>query len=70
MFAIQVATAAPKKALPSLEKKLANAALVQESLKSLIIATEDTNGPEDAELVGHVVNWENSVSSRKRWRWR
>jgi transcription initiation factor TFIID subunit 8 len=51
-----------------LEKKLANAALVQESLKSLIIATEDTKGPEDAELIGHVVNWENAASARKRWR--
>ena len=64
---MQVA-ATVKKSLPSLEKKLANAALVQESLKSLIIATEDTQGPEDAELVGHVVNWENAASARKRWR--
>jgi len=57
-----------KKAIPSLEKKLANAALVQESLKSLIIATEDTAGPVDADLVGHTVNWETAASARKRWR--
>ncbi|KZT33726.1 hypothetical protein SISSUDRAFT_1053840 [Sistotremastrum suecicum HHB10207 ss-3] len=57
-----------KKAIPSLEKKLANASLVQESLKSLILATEDANGPVDADLIGHVVNWETATSARKRWR--
>ncbi|TFK56101.1 hypothetical protein OE88DRAFT_1652707 [Heliocybe sulcata] len=59
----------PKKAAPSsLEKKLKNAGLVQESLKNLLLATEDTTGQEDGELLGHIVNWEAHVYPRKRWR--
>ncbi|KAF8639996.1 hypothetical protein AX17_001242 [Amanita inopinata Kibby_2008] len=59
----------PKKAaLPSLEKKLKTAALVQESLKNLLIATEENINQEDAELLGHIVNWEMGVHPRKRWK--
>lgn len=59
----------PKKAaLPSLEKKLKTAGLVQESLKNLLLATEDSTGQEDAELLGHIVNWETGLHPRKRWR--
>ncbi|GBE79410.1 hypothetical protein SCP_0206080 [Sparassis crispa] len=59
----------PKKAaLPSLEKKLKNAGLVQESLKNLLLATEDSTGQEDAELLGATVNWETNAHPRKRWR--
>ncbi|KAI0637877.1 hypothetical protein C8Q77DRAFT_1153577 [Trametes polyzona] len=58
----------PKKAaLPSLEKKLKNAALVQDSLKNLLLATED-NTQEDAELLGATVNWEATTHPRKRWK--
>ncbi|KAM5535705.1 hypothetical protein V8D89_010692 [Ganoderma adspersum] len=58
----------PKKAaLPSLEKKLKNAALVQESLKNLLLATEDST-TEDAELLGATVNWEAATHPRKRWK--
>ncbi|OCH93549.1 hypothetical protein OBBRIDRAFT_790074 [Obba rivulosa] len=61
--------APPKKAaLPSLEKKLQNAGLVQESLKNLLLATEDSTGQEDAELLGATVNWEATTHPRKRWR--
>ncbi|KZP24603.1 hypothetical protein FIBSPDRAFT_735513 [Athelia psychrophila] len=59
----------PKKAaLPSLEKKLQTASLVQESLKNLLLATEDNLGHEDGELLGHIVNWEASTHPRKRWK--
>ncbi|KIM67871.1 hypothetical protein SCLCIDRAFT_106764 [Scleroderma citrinum Foug A] len=59
----------PKKAaLPSLERKLKTASLVQESLKNLLTATEDNFGQEDGELLGHIVNWEVSTYPRKRWR--
>ncbi|KAG7448947.1 uncharacterized protein BT62DRAFT_928958 [Guyanagaster necrorhizus] len=61
----------PKKAaLPSLEKKLKTAGLVQESLRNLMLATEDASGQgqEDAQLLGHIVNWQSSTHSRKRWR--
>ncbi|KIL68333.1 hypothetical protein M378DRAFT_158877 [Amanita muscaria Koide BX008] len=59
----------PKRAaLPSLEKKLKTAALVQESLKNLLIATEENINQEDAELLGHVVNWEMGMHPRKRWK--
>ena len=57
-----------KQALPSLEKKLKTAALVQGSLRNLLVATEDSSGQEDAELLGHIVNWEAVASPRKRWR--
>ncbi|KAI0751431.1 hypothetical protein C8Q80DRAFT_1268666 [Daedaleopsis nitida] len=56
-----------KTALPSLEKKLENAALVQESLKNLLTATEDST-TEDAELLGATVNWEATTHPRKRWK--
>ncbi|KAG8218838.1 hypothetical protein J3R82DRAFT_4516 [Butyriboletus roseoflavus] len=59
----------PKKAaLPSLERKLKTAALVQESLKNLLTATEDNLGQEDGELLGHIVNCEASMYPRKRWK--
>ncbi|KAF8665743.1 hypothetical protein AX16_000191 [Volvariella volvacea WC 439] len=59
----------PKKAaLPSLEKKLKNAALVQKSLGNLLSSTEDSTNHEDDKLLGHIVNWEMGVHPRKRWR--
>jgi len=59
----------PKKAaLPSLEKKLKNAGLVQESLRNLLTATEDNADNEDGELLGHIVNWESTTHPRKRWK--
>ncbi|KAF8843149.1 hypothetical protein BDN67DRAFT_897862 [Paxillus ammoniavirescens] len=59
----------PKKAaLPSLQRKLRTAGLVQESLKNLLTATEDNLGQEDGELLGHIVNWEASACPRKRWK--
>ncbi|GJE84915.1 TAF8 domain-containing protein [Phanerochaete sordida] len=59
----------PKKAaLPSLEKKLKNAGLVQESLKNLLLATEENADNEDGEILGAVVNWEPTTYSRKRWK--
>ncbi|KAK2466507.1 hypothetical protein APHAL10511_002149 [Amanita phalloides] len=59
----------PKRAaLPSLEKKLKTAALVQESLKNLLISTEENINQEDAELLGHIVNWEMGLHPRKRWK--
>ncbi|KAH6915400.1 hypothetical protein BKA70DRAFT_576059 [Coprinopsis sp. MPI-PUGE-AT-0042] len=59
----------PKKAaLPSLEKKLKTAGLVQKSLQNLLTATEDGGNLEDAELLGHIVNWETGLHPRKRWR--
>jgi len=64
----QTPASPPKKAaLPSLEKKLETAALVQESLQNLLTATEDAMNQEDGELLGHIVNWELSVQPRKRW---
>ncbi|KAH9963142.1 hypothetical protein BC827DRAFT_1193626 [Russula dissimulans] len=57
-----------KQALPSLEKKLKNASLVQESLQNLLLATEDVVGPDDGEILGAIVNWETAVYSRKRWK--
>ncbi|KAG6857319.1 hypothetical protein H0H87_005622, partial [Tephrocybe sp. NHM501043] len=57
-----------KAALPSLEKKLKTAALVQESLRNLLVATEDSTNQEDSELLGHLVNWEASAHPRKRWK--
>ncbi|KAF8505547.1 hypothetical protein F5888DRAFT_1798551 [Russula emetica] len=57
-----------KQALPSLEKKLKNASLVQESLQHLLLATEDVVGPDDGEILGAIVNWEATVHPRKRWK--
>jgi transcription initiation factor TFIID subunit 8 len=57
-----------KAALPSLEKKLKTAGLVQESLKNLMLATEDSANQEDGELLGHIVNWEVGIHPRKRWK--
>ncbi|KAJ7228893.1 hypothetical protein GGX14DRAFT_415654 [Mycena pura] len=58
----------PKRAaIPSLEKKLETAALVQKSLKSLMVATEDAKGQAEGELLGHIVNSETGVHPRKRW---
>ncbi|KAG5654483.1 hypothetical protein H0H81_001982 [Sphagnurus paluster] len=59
----------PKRAaLPSLEKKLKTAGLVQESLRNLLLATEDGANQEDGELLGHIVNCESTVHPRKRWK--
>ncbi|OCB84445.1 hypothetical protein A7U60_g8431 [Sanghuangporus baumii] len=57
-----------KQALPSLEKKLENAALVQESLRNLLLATEVDADANDGELFGGVVNWEATKYPRKKWR--
>ncbi|KAH8113400.1 hypothetical protein DFH11DRAFT_1727875 [Phellopilus nigrolimitatus] len=57
-----------KQALPSLEKKLENAALVQESLRSLLLATEVDTDTNDGELFGGVVNWEATRHPRKKWK--
>jgi transcription initiation factor TFIID subunit 8 len=57
-----------KAALPSLEKKLKNAALVQESLKNLMLATEDNPDDEDGELLGAIVNGQAIGYQRKRWK--
>ncbi|KAF9485405.1 hypothetical protein BDN70DRAFT_871456 [Pholiota conissans] len=66
---LQTPASPPKKAaLPSLEKKLKTAALVQESLQHLLLATEDSMNHEEGELLGHVVNWEMNVHPRKRWK--
>ena len=54
--------------IKSLEKKLKTASLVQDSLKNLLLATEDSTGQEDAELLGHIVNWEAGLHPRKRWK--
>ncbi|KAJ7047602.1 hypothetical protein C8F04DRAFT_985754, partial [Mycena alexandri] len=59
----------PKKAaIPSLEKKLETASLVQKSLRNLMVATEDAKGQEEGELLGHIVNSETGVHPRKRWK--
>ncbi|KAJ7086653.1 hypothetical protein C8R44DRAFT_650475 [Mycena epipterygia] len=59
----------PKKAaIPSLEKKLETAGLVQKSLRSLMVATEDAKGQEEGELLGHIVNSEIGLHPRKRWK--
>jgi transcription initiation factor TFIID subunit 8 len=42
--------------------------LVQNSLKNLLLATEDMEGHEDGELLGHIVNWEAGLHPRKRWK--
>jgi len=57
-----------KAAVQSLEKKLQNAALVQESLKSLMLATEDNPDDEDAKLLGAIVNGQAISYQRKRWK--
>jgi len=57
-----------KAAVQSLEKKLQNAALVQESLKSLMLATEDNPDNEDAKLLGAIVNGQAIGYQRKRWK--
>ncbi|TFY69450.1 hypothetical protein EVG20_g3164 [Dentipellis fragilis] len=57
-----------RQALPSLEKRLKNASLVQESLRNLMLSTEETIGPDDGELLGAIVNWEATRPNRKRWR--
>ncbi|KAF8524742.1 hypothetical protein JB92DRAFT_2879125 [Gautieria morchelliformis] len=67
---LHTAPAAPKRTkIPSLDKKLDNAAKVQQSLRSLVKATEDTAGKGDTELAGGVVNWMSTSSTgRKRWK--
>ncbi|KAF5369962.1 hypothetical protein D9758_001279 [Tetrapyrgos nigripes] len=66
---LQTPASPPKKAaIPSLDKKLKTASLVQDSLKNLLLATEERTNQDDAELWGHTVNWETSVYPRKRWR--
>lgn len=60
----------PKRsAIPSLEKKLKNASLVQDSLESLLAATEmDIPDPVMKLAMGTKVNWEPGMYARKRWR--
>ncbi|KAJ6629231.1 hypothetical protein B0H10DRAFT_1651842, partial [Mycena sp. CBHHK59/15] len=59
----------PKKAaIPTLEKKLETAGLVQKSLRNLMLATEDAEGQEEGELLGHIVNSETALHPRKRWK--
>ncbi|CAK5276023.1 unnamed protein product [Mycena citricolor] len=64
----QVASPPKRAAIPTLEKKLETAARVQTSLKNLMIATEDAQGQEDGELLGHIVNCETYLHPRKRWK--
>lgn len=54
----------------TLDRKLANQALVQESLRNLIEATEDPEGAgRDGDILGGVVNWEAHVhTGLKRWK--
>ncbi|KAF8528858.1 hypothetical protein BU17DRAFT_73128 [Hysterangium stoloniferum] len=55
--------------IPSLDKKLDNAAKVQQSLRNLVKATEDNTGKGDLELASGVVNWMATANtSRKRWK--
>ncbi|KAF7313609.1 hypothetical protein HMN09_00517300 [Mycena chlorophos] len=59
----------PKRAaIPTLEKKLETAGLVQTSLKNLMVATADAKGQEEGELLGHIVNSETAIHPRKRWK--
>ncbi|KAF7331813.1 hypothetical protein MKEN_00061400 [Mycena kentingensis (nom. inval.)] len=59
----------PKRmAIPTLEKKLATASMVQSSLKNLMVATADAKGQEEGELLGHIVNSEMANHPRKRWK--
>ncbi|KLO12858.1 hypothetical protein SCHPADRAFT_800462, partial [Schizopora paradoxa] len=57
-----------KQALPTLEKKLENASLVQTSLKHLLTLTEDGVDKNDVDLYGGVVNWESTRQPRKKWK--
>jgi len=57
-----------KQAIPSLEKKLENAARVQTSLKHLLTLTEDGVDKNDVDLYGGVVNWESTRQPRKKWK--
>lgn len=57
-----------KQALPSLEKKLKNAGLVQESLRNLLVQTEDVVDPADTDLLGAIVNCESTTHPRKKWK--
>jgi len=58
-----------KSKISSLDKKLDNAAKVQQSLRNLVKATEDNTGKGDLELASGVVNWMATAnSSRKRWK--
>ena len=62
--------AQPKRsAIPSMEKKLKNASLVQESLENLLRATEtDITDPVLKLAMGTTVNWESGMYARKRWK--
>lgn len=57
-----------KQAITSLEKKLENASLVQQSLKNLLLSTEDSADQNDGELFGGVINWESTRHPRKKWK--
>ncbi|KZV69221.1 hypothetical protein PENSPDRAFT_652555 [Peniophora sp. CONT] len=66
---VQTPPSPPKKqALPSLEKKLKNAGLVQESLRNLLVQTEDVVDPADTDLLGAIVNCESTAHPRKKWK--
>ncbi|EJD53862.1 hypothetical protein AURDEDRAFT_80501 [Auricularia subglabra TFB-10046 SS5] len=57
-------------AASALDRKMANAALVQESLRNLIEATEDKEVVgRDGDILGGVVNWEAHVfAGYKKWK--
>ncbi|KIJ55827.1 hypothetical protein M422DRAFT_24333 [Sphaerobolus stellatus SS14] len=69
---LHTAPATLKKAkVPSLDKKLDTASKVQQSLRNLVKATEDTTGRGDLELANGVVNWmATSNTGKKRWKLR
>ena len=54
----------------ALERKLANASLVQESLRNLIESTEDKEVfGRDGDILGAVVNWEAHLhAGYKKWK--
>jgi transcription initiation factor TFIID subunit 8 len=59
----------PKKAaLPSLQKKLKTASLVQGSLKNLLVKTTPVAKDQFTELLGQAVNYEANIFPRKRWK--
>jgi len=54
-----------------MDKKLDNASKVQQSLRNLVKATEDTTGRGDLELASGVVNWVATANTgKKRWKLR
>ncbi|KAL1744369.1 hypothetical protein HDZ31DRAFT_64122 [Schizophyllum fasciatum] len=58
------------KTMPSLEKKLKTASLVQDSLRNLMSNTEDATNDLDADILGSYVNWEHNMYGHTRKRWK